>query len=275
MPRLILRLEESVLKEHDMGMMATIGRLSDNSVMIDNAAVSGHHACVFRDGDQFVVEDLQSTNGTFVNGTRVSRRTLQPGDVVMVGKHQLVLDQSAGAEPAVAEGAEHEGPNQGETVFLDAKTLLGKFIGSDAERKIQALSARLMDVEAHASNARAATPDSASGPAEAAILRVLAGRADQSEFKLEGHTSLIGKSKSSAVRLRGWFKPKIAVAITRNRQGYVATLLGGYMLIKGQSVSGRHELTDGDVLDVCGLVLEFCSSKELPAAARRRSAINR
>ena len=96
MPRLILRLEESVLKEYDMGMMATIGRLSDNSVMIDNAAVSGHHACVFRDGDQFVVEDLQSTNGTFVNGTRVSRRTLQPGDVVMVGKHQLVLDQLAG-----------------------------------------------------------------------------------------------------------------------------------------------------------------------------------
>ena len=267
MPRLILQLEDRVLKEYDMGMMATIGRLSDNSVMIDNPAVSSHHACVFRDGDQFVVEDLQSTNGTFVNGTRVSRRTLQPGDVVMVGKHQLVLDQLAGAEPAVAEGAEHEGPNQGETMFLDAKTLLGKFIGSDAERKLQALSARLMDVEAHASNARAATPDSASERADAAILRVLAGRSDQSEFKLEGHTSLIGKSKSSAVRLRGWFKPKIAVAITRNRQGYVATLLGGYMLIKGQSVSGRHELKDGDVLEVCGLVLEFCSSKQLAAAA--------
>jgi len=266
MPRLILRLEESVLKEYDMGMMATIGRLSDNSVMIDNPAVSSHHACLFRDGDHFVVEDLQSTNGTFVNGTRVSRRALQPGDVVMVGKHHLVLDQLAGANPAVAEGAEHEGPNQGETMFLDAKTLLGKFIGSDAERKLQALSARLMDVEAHASNARAATPDSAAG-ADAAILRVLAGRADQSEFKLEGHTSLIGKSKSSAVRLRGWFKPKVAVAITRNRQGYVATLLGGYMLIKGQSVSGRHELSDGDVLEVCGLVLEFCSSKQLATAA--------
>ena len=95
----ILRLEESVVNEYNMGMMATIGRLSDNSVMIDNAAVSGHHACVFRDGDQFVVEDLQSTNGTFVNGTRVSRRTLQPGDVVMVGKHQLVLDQSAAQTP--------------------------------------------------------------------------------------------------------------------------------------------------------------------------------
>ena len=47
MLRLILRLGERVPKEHDMGMMATIGRLSDN--MIDNLAVSSHHACVFRD----------------------------------------------------------------------------------------------------------------------------------------------------------------------------------------------------------------------------------
>ena len=96
---------------------------------------------------------------------------------------------------------------------------------------------------------------------------MLAGRADQSVYKLEGHTSVIGKSKSSAVRLRGWFKPKMAVAITRNRQGYVATLLGGYMLIKGQPVRGRHELKDGDVLEVCGLVLEFSSLKQLAAAS--------
>jgi hypothetical protein len=49
----------------------------------------------------------------------------------------------------------------------------------------------------------------------------------------------------------------MAVAITSNRQGYVATLLGGSMLVKGQSVRGRHELKDGDVFEVSGLVLEF------------------
>ena len=113
MPRLILQLEDRVLKEYDMGMMATIGRLPDNSVMIDNPAVSSHHACVFRDGDQFVVEDLQSTNGTFVNGTRVSRHALQQGDVVTVGKHQLVLDQLAVAEPAASDGADPSAPEPG------------------------------------------------------------------------------------------------------------------------------------------------------------------
>jgi hypothetical protein len=240
-----------------MGMMATIGRLSDNSVMIDSPEVSSHHACVFRDGDQIVVEDLQSTNGTYVNGTRVSRQALQHGDVILLGKHQLVLDRLAGAEPAAADEAEPAAPGQGGTMFLDSRSLLGKFMGSEAQRKYDALSARLMDIETHASTARAATPASSTECTEAAILRVLAGRADRSEYKLEGHTSVIGRSKASAVRLRGWFKPKMAVAITRNRQGYVATRLGGSMFIKGQSVTGRHELKDGDILEVNGLVLEF------------------
>jgi pyruvate/2-oxoglutarate dehydrogenase complex dihydrolipoamide acyltransferase (E2) component len=266
MPKLVLQLDDRVLKEYDMGTMATIGRLSDNSIAIDSPAVSSHHACVFRDGDQFVVEDLQSTNGTFVNGTRVSRHALQSGDVVRVGKHQLVLDQEAGAQPVTGDPAEQAAPNQGDTMFLDAKSLLGQFIGSEAQRKYEALSARLLDIEAHANAAKAAAAESAAERTNAATLRVLAGRAERSEYTLESHTSVIGKSKSSAVRLRGWFKPKMAVAITRNRQGYVATLLGGSMHIKGQSVRGRHELKDGDVLEVSGLVLEFRLKQSTPPA---------
>src|SRR5712691_3495537 len=60
MAKLILQFEDQVVKEYPVGMMATIGRLSDNTVMIDNPAVSSHHACVFRDGGQFVVEDQRS-----------------------------------------------------------------------------------------------------------------------------------------------------------------------------------------------------------------------
>jgi predicted component of type VI protein secretion system len=256
MPRLILQRDDRILRAHEMGMTVTIGRLSDNSIAIDDAAVSSHHACVFREGGQCVVEDLQSTNGTFVNGTRVSRHVLRSGDVVTVGKHRLVLDERPGTEPATPQVAEHAAANEGDTMFLDARALLGTSLGSDARRKYDALSARLMDIETHAKAARARA-DSINHGSEAAVLRVLAGRADRSEYTLEGHTSVIGRSKSSAVRLRGWFKPQMAVAITRNRQGYVATLLGGSMLVKGQSVRGRHELKDGDVFEVSGLVLEF------------------
>ncbi len=258
MAKLVLQFEDHVVKEYAVGMMATIGRLSENTVVIDSPAVSSHHACVVRDGDQFVVEDLQSTNGTFVNGTRVSRQALQDGDVVLVGQHTLVLDRLANKEPAAPDGAELRVPNKGETVFVDDRTVLDKLlIDSGAYRKYEALSARLMDVETQASRAKSASVEPAPEPAKVGVFRVLNGRADQSEYKLEGQTSLIGKQKSSLVRLQGWFKPNVAVAITRNRHGYVATLLASKMLINNQPVNGRHELKDGDVLWVSGLTLEF------------------
>ena len=238
--------------------MATIGRLSDNTVVIDNAAVSGHHACVFADGDQLVVEDLQSSNGTFVNGTRVSRHALQHGDVVQVGKHKIVLDQLVGGKPPVANGAELSIPNQGATVFVDDRKWLGKLlVDPEAHRQHEALLATLQDAETHASLASGAAAGPGAEPTRVGTLRVLAGRADQSEYDLEAHTSVIGKQKSSLVRLQGWFKPNVAVAITRNRHAYVATLLGGHMLINSQRVTGRSELKDGDVLEVSGLTLNF------------------
>ena len=89
------------------------------------------------------------------------------------------------------------------------------------------------------------------------VLRVLNGRADQSEYHLEARTSLIGKADTSVVRLKGWFKPRVAAAITRNGHGYMATLLAGQMSINSQPVSGRYDLKDGDILHVSGLTLEF------------------
>lgn len=258
MARLTLQCEDSVLKQYAVGPMATIGRLPDNTIIIDSPSVSGHHACVLRNGHQFAVEDLQSTNGTFVNGTRVSRQVLQHGDVVRVGKHELVLDQMADAEPAASDEAELSIPNEGETVFIDKRRLLARLTRSETHaRKYDALLARLRDVETHAGKSSGSTAERSSVPAGVGVLRVLDGRADQTEYNLEAHTSLIGKGKSSLVRLRGWFKPRVAVVITRNRQGYVATLLGGDVLINSQSVSGRHELKDGDLLAVSGLILEF------------------
>jgi pSer/pThr/pTyr-binding forkhead associated (FHA) protein len=83
--RLILQFEDRILKECSVGLMATIGRLPDNTMVIDNPAVSGHHACVFRDGDAYR-GGLESTNGTFVNETGHST-TLQNRDVLLIGKH--------------------------------------------------------------------------------------------------------------------------------------------------------------------------------------------
>jgi pSer/pThr/pTyr-binding forkhead associated (FHA) protein len=263
MARLTLRLENEVLKQFAVGPMATIGRMSDNTVVIDSPAVSSHHACVFREGALFAVEDLQSTNGTLVNGKRVSRQILKHGDVVQIGNHELVLDELVDGVQGSFEEAELATPNEGETVFIDKRKLLSKLMQSGTEaRKYDALLARLRDVEAHARASGDAAADRPSAP-RVGVLRVLAGRADRPEYALEAHTSLIGRGKSSLIRLRGWFKPHVAVAITRNRQGYVATFLGGDVRINSQPIRGRHELKDGDFLDVSGLTLEFRSEREI------------
>ncbi len=81
-----------------------IGRRPSNDVCITDRSVSGRHARIERDGDVLWIEDLNSTNGTYVNGEPVSRQQLVDGDDVLVGKVQLKCQlpvMAATAEPAV------------------------------------------------------------------------------------------------------------------------------------------------------------------------------
>ena len=178
--------------------------------------------------------------------------------MVQVGKHQLVLDQLAEGEPETQEQTAVSTENDGETIFVDRRKLLAKLmLPGNTGRKYDALVARLRDVESHANRSKDASPGKSAGAERVGVLRVLDGRADRAEYVLDAHTSLIGKGKSSLVRLRGWFTPNVAVAITRNRQGYVATLIGGDVRVNSRPASGRYELKEGDLLDVSGLILEF------------------
>jgi hypothetical protein len=69
----------------------TLGRRPYNDVVIDNLAVSGEHAVLHLHGGVVEIEDLHSTNGTFVNGQPVQRQTLRHGDTVDVGRYQIRL----------------------------------------------------------------------------------------------------------------------------------------------------------------------------------------
>ena len=243
MSKLTLQYEGIALKDYAVGAGITIGRLPDNAVMIDNPAVSGHHARVFHEGNRVILEDLGSTNGTFVNGRPVTRHVLQHGDEVLVGKHQIVFDQNS-AEPQPA-GAPMQ--SLGDTVYLDTK-------------QHRALRATLESARADAArpvHTRAAVSSSPSAPRRVGVLRVIAGSAEQEEYSLDGHTSIIGRSNTALVRLRGWFKPSIAVAIAKNGPGYVATATGGKPLVNQSPLEGRYNLQEGDMLTVSGLVLEF------------------
>jgi pSer/pThr/pTyr-binding forkhead associated (FHA) protein len=102
MARLILSLDGQVMAEYNMNKERyTVGRLPDNDIRIDNPAVSGHHSLIINILNDSFLEDLNSTNGTYVNGKLIKKHALQHGDVVTVGHHQLrfVDTQSADSEP--------------------------------------------------------------------------------------------------------------------------------------------------------------------------------
>jgi pSer/pThr/pTyr-binding forkhead associated (FHA) protein len=100
MARLILSLDGQVLAEYNMTKERyTVGRLPDNDVRIDNAAVSGHHGLIINILNDSFLEDLNSTNGTYVNGKIIKKHALQGGDTITVGHHSLRFVDGEGDEP--------------------------------------------------------------------------------------------------------------------------------------------------------------------------------
>ena len=116
MARLILMFNKQVVKEYPiMKDGITIGRNEDNTIWIDNLAVSGYHARIDKAGSDFILTDLQSTNGTFVNDKKVSSHKLVHGDNVIIGKHVILF---------VAFQKEKGGPLDGKQVDLDRTMML-------------------------------------------------------------------------------------------------------------------------------------------------------
>lgn len=99
MPRMILSIDGVVVKEVQLTKdRTTLGRRPYNDVVIDNLAVSGEHAVVQITGNEVYLEDLNSTNGTYVNGKAIKRQLLQDSDMVEIGKYRIrfALDNAAG-----------------------------------------------------------------------------------------------------------------------------------------------------------------------------------
>jgi pSer/pThr/pTyr-binding forkhead associated (FHA) protein len=101
MLKLLFKFKDSILREIETEKTElTIGRTASNDIQIDNVAVSAHHARILRDGGHYVVEDLNSTNGTFVNEKKISRRVLKENDIITIGKHSLVMIPKKGGVKA-------------------------------------------------------------------------------------------------------------------------------------------------------------------------------
>ena len=93
MPRLVAQSPEFTGSTFDLtGKEITVGRVADNKIQIEHASVSGHHAVLKLDMMDYVIKDLDSTNGTRINGERITQQKLRRNDILRLGNIELLYD---------------------------------------------------------------------------------------------------------------------------------------------------------------------------------------
>lgn len=227
MPKLLLKFNAAVIKEIAMEKESiSIGRKPDNDIVIDNPAISGHHCKLTLEGGGYYVEDLESTNGTFVNEKRIKKSGLHHNDVVGLAKHAVVFlneaELAADAAPAPASDA---------TMVLTPQK----------------------QAELVAASSAAAKP---AGAEKSAWLRVIKGAVDTGEYELKGMSTYIGKSDRVQVQIKGsglfGSAPEVAASVHRKPEGYMlVAVTEGYPVVNGAKVAGSVVLKEGDMID-CG-----------------------
>ena len=225
---LLIKLHERSSQELELASDSlTIGRKPDNDLAIEDPAVSGHHARITKIHAVYFIEDLKSTNGTFVNHKRVDRHQLRDTDVVTIGKHRIIFRDGSAALTAPTAPVEE----------LDHTVVL---TGQEAR------------------------PDTAASPAS---LHVLSGKTDQREYLLIKQVTTIGSHAQAAVKLTGWFAPSAAAMITRRLNTYFVSPArnGKKLLVNGQGIVGEKELKDKDRIEIAGTTLLFRTKSERKA----------
>lgn len=134
MPKLVVSKDGVIVKEVQVVKdRTTIGRRPYNDIVIDNLAVSGEHAAIQLADGEVAIEDLGSTNGTFVNGKAVKRQVLEHDDIIVVGKYQLRYIDGGSTIMGATEIGAHP-------MSLSAETQHGS--GSSNNPRVRVLSGR-------------------------------------------------------------------------------------------------------------------------------------
>jgi len=245
MARLLLSLDGQVLAEYNMSKERyTVGRLQDNDIRIDNPTISGHHSLVINILNDSFLEDLNSTNGTYVNGRLIKKHALQNGDVVTVGRHQLrFLDGTADEEDEFAN-----------TMVIDRQAG-----GMEALAKAGALSSSMNGGPNSALNAggepaagvRTVGVEPTAKPLAVAKVQVLNGSFAGREITLNKALTTLGRPGVQVV------------AITRRADGYHLVQVenasdNDQPKLNGQDLGPQaRKLADNDVIEIIGIKMGF------------------
>jgi predicted component of type VI protein secretion system len=244
MARLVLSLDGQVMAEYNMNKERyTIGRLPDNDIRIDNAAVSGHHSLIINILNDSFLEDLNSTNGTYVNGKLIKKHALQHGDVITVGHHQLRFveddEQQDEFEKTMVIQPSARPVEKLRAVAGHSQTL-------DGESAQAAMAAA--PATPHTTRTRAAADAAALKKAK---LQVLSGAFAGRELEITKALTTLGR-------------PGVQVAaITRRGEGYYIVHVDSgkpddFPLLNGSPIGAQAtKLTDNDVIQLAGVKMGF------------------
>jgi pSer/pThr/pTyr-binding forkhead associated (FHA) protein len=238
MGKLVLSLNGAVQGEFQLNReRMTVGRKPDNDIQIDNLAVSGKHALVITILDDSFLEDLGSTNGTYVNGKLIKKHALRDGDVVGIGKHELKYVN----EHATADDEEFE------------KTMIIR-PGSASAAVAAAKAAEIAPPPAAAAPvaAPAAAAPAASSGMPLGKLHVLNGPIAGKELELTKALITLGK-------------PGVQVAvISRRPHGYFLTHIEGdgknanFPVVNSAPIGPQaYAMKSGDIIELAGIKMEF------------------
>ena len=235
MPRLILKFKEAVLKEYALeNEMVTIGRVDDNTIKVDNMAVSSHHAKLIRENGDYVLIDLNSLNGTFVNGQKISKWILKNNDFITIGKHTLVyIDERVPKKSPLSGTSELRSPEG--TVMLDTRTQQQLLEEAAAKKGVDKVGELV------------------------GALTFISDSKGQGEVDLSKRITMIGKGKEAEIKIKGLFLPNISAVISRRPAGYFLSHSEGRAIpkVNGESVKGQLKLKDGDIIEIAGLKMQF------------------
>jgi pSer/pThr/pTyr-binding forkhead associated (FHA) protein len=285
MARLILSLDNQVLAEYNMTKERyTIGRLPDNDVRIDNPAVSGHHSLIINILNDSFLEDLNSTNGTYVNGKLIKKHALQHGDVITIGHHQLrFTDQEVpeteqdefektmvipsgqqnaeqlakaeqAAEAAAAAAAAEPLPDAAAAVRLNPEEAAALHEEPRPRHTETIAHTETAAPVSHTATATGIDPSSVPHALPLAKLQVLSGAFAGRELELTKALTTLGR-------------PGVQVAaITRRAEGYYIVHVesgkeGDFPLVNGQPIGAQaRKLSDNDVVQLAGVKMGFFAS---------------
>lgn len=236
MAKLILTLDGSYVNEYTLSHpRTTIGRKSTNHIHLDNLAVSGEHAVVIKQGNDFLVEDLDSTNGTRLNHTVIKKQLLKHEDVIELGRFNLTFMTDGPDNTATFE----------KTMMVHPSVFNAKPFQSPSEQKPLLTSA---SNQVAFSAARNQSSELEAMPVFVGKIQVLNGSNSGRELVLNKALTTLGKTGV-----------QVAV-ITKRPNGYFITHVEGKMLpvVNGVSIGVQaRELADHDVIELAGVKMEF------------------